>query len=264
LHLTASYNGGLVPLALRRNIPVSLAISPDGRYLAVAKDTPAIHLWDVLAGREIARLSGHEGGVGSLLFSRDGKQLYSGGTDTTVLAWDLAPLTRTAGARINRLPAPALEALWADLASKDAVRAFTAIRGLCTCPEQAVALIGQRLRPATPADGKRLANLVADLDSNHFERRRQAESQLQGLGELAGPALRRALADDPPLGLQQRLHRLLAHVEKTPCGEGLRELRAVEVLELIGSPAARQVLAALAGGAPGARLTRQARQAARP
>jgi hypothetical protein len=250
-----------VPVALRRNIPVSLAISPDGRYLAMAKDTPEIHLWDVLAGREIAQFTGHEGGVGSLLFSRDGKQLFSGGTDTTVLTWGLTVLTRTKGPRVSRLAGATLETLWNDLSSKDAVKAFSAIRRLGTCPEQAVSLIQQRIRPATPADNQRLAKLVADLDSGRLEERQQAQLGLQDLGELAEPALRRALADGPPLGLRQRLLRLLAHLEKAPCEEGLRQLRAVEVLVLIGSPAARQVLEVLAGGAPGARLTREAKTA---
>jgi hypothetical protein len=38
----------------------------------------------------------------------------------------------------------------------------------------------------------------------------------------------------------------------------LQRLRAVQVLERIGSPEARQILEALAKGAPGARETREA------
>ena len=41
-------------------------------------------------------------------------------------------------------------------------------------------------------------------------------------------------------------------------GEPLRQARSVEVLERIGSPEARKILASLANGAPGARLTRDA------
>jgi hypothetical protein len=44
-------------------------------------------------------------------------------------------------------------------------------------------------------------------------------------------------------------------------GERLRSLRAVEALELAGTTAARETLASLAAGAPGARLTEQARAA---
>ena len=42
-------------------------------------------------------------------------------------------------------------------------------------------------------------------------------------------------------------------------GETVRAWRAVEVLERAGTPEARSVLAALAEGAPAARLTREAR-----
>jgi hypothetical protein len=260
VHLTDNYD---IPQSTpeRRNVPVCLAFSADGRYLATAQETPEIHLWDVLAGREVGQLTGHEGGVVSLLFAPDGKHLFSGGTDTTALTWDVTRLTQPRATRASRLQAQVLDALWTDLAGKDAGRAFDAIRKLCASPDQAVTLIKERVRPATPADAKRLARLLADLQSERFEQRRQAQAELEGLGELAEPALRKALADDPPLDLRQRLERLLKLSGKGPPAGQMRELRAVEVLELMGSPAARQVLHALAGGVPGPRLTREASSA---
>jgi hypothetical protein len=248
-------------LAPRWNAPVSLALSPEGRYLAVAQETPEIHLWDVLAGREVGHLKGHKGGIVSLLFSADGKHLFSGGTDTTVLTWDLSKCIKAPPARAVRRQPEHLEALWSDLASSDAARAFTAIGKLCTSPTQAVTLIQQRVRPATPPQRERLVRLLADLESTRFERRRRAQSELEALGELAEPALRQALADDPPLNLRQRIERLLNLVGKAPPPAKLRELRAVEVLELIDGSAARKVLRGLASGAPTARLTRQASSA---
>src|SRR5207247_554427 len=118
--------------------------------------------------------------------------------------------------------------------------------------EQAVRLIRQRVGPARAAEPKRLARLIAQLEGSHLERR-QAQAQLQGFAELAEPALRKALGEEPSLELRQRLERLLHALGKAPPAQ-LRQLRAVEVLELIGNSAARQGLADLAGGAATARL----------
>jgi hypothetical protein len=200
----------------------------------------------------------------SLLFAPDGKHLFSGGNDTTVLAWDVAPLTRARRGPANpTVSAQALDVLWTDLAGKDATRAFAAMRKLCTSADQAVALIEKRVHPVAAPDAKQLAKLLADLESDTFETRHNAETELLELGGRAEHALREALANDPPLDLRQRLERLLKRSEKGLSAEMLRDLRAVEVLELISSPEARRVLEGLAGGAPAARLTREAASASK-
>src|ERR1043165_3032592 len=48
-----------------------------------------VQLWDVASGREIAAFSGHGRGVSKVAFSRDGKLLASGGTDSTIKIWDV-------------------------------------------------------------------------------------------------------------------------------------------------------------------------------
>jgi WD40 repeat protein len=259
VHLTTHYD---VPASTpeRRDPPVRLTFSPDGRYLATAQDTPEIHLWDVLAGREVGQFRGHEGGVVSLLWAADGRHLFSGGTDTTALTWDTTRLTRREPVHAAQLEPDTLDALWTDLAGRDAARAFEAMRKLSTSPDQALTLFRERVRPAPAPDGHRLARLVAELGSDRLAPRRRAESELQDLGSLAEPALRQALADDPPPDLRQRLERLLEKLS-VPAGGPMRELRAVELLELMGGSDARQLLRTLAGGAPGARLTREARGA---
>jgi RNA polymerase sigma factor (sigma-70 family) len=261
--LTVSVAGMSISLADRRDAPVCLAFAPDGRHLAAARDTPEIRLWDLAALREVGRLKGHQGGICSLLFTPDGKRLISGSTDTTALTWDVSATVRREAARMAPLSRPELDALWADLTGPDAAAAFAAIRKLSAVPDQAAALVREHVRPVSPPDSERLARLVADLQSDRFDVRRKAESALEGLGEQAVPGLRKVLDDDSPLDLRQRVTRLLGKLSgQTPARGLVRDLRAVEVLELAGGEDSRRVLEALAGGTPEARLTREARAAA--
>jgi WD40 repeat protein len=76
-----------------REVPdggVKVAFSPDSKMLARPfHDT--IRLWDVEAGRELRQLKGHRSWViPDLTFSADGKQLVTGGRDSTVVLWDVA------------------------------------------------------------------------------------------------------------------------------------------------------------------------------
>ena len=57
-----------------------------------------------------------------------------------------------------------------------------------------------------------------------FELRRQAESELEGLGELAQPVLRKALDGEPSLVLRKRVERLLDKLSVPTPGQ-MRNLR---------------------------------------
>jgi WD40 repeat protein len=69
-----------------------LLFSPDSRLLAVVDHIiggDAIILWDVAAGREVARLSGHNAGIfGGLAFSPDGKRAVSA-RGSEVKLWEI-------------------------------------------------------------------------------------------------------------------------------------------------------------------------------
>jgi WD40 repeat protein len=69
---------------------ISLALTPDGKLLAVATWLPEIRLWDLSTGTEVGRLEGHTSGVWALAFAPDGKTLASGSWDETLRLWDVA------------------------------------------------------------------------------------------------------------------------------------------------------------------------------
>jgi hypothetical protein len=154
--------------------------------------------------------------------------------------------------------------LWADLARNDPVKAHQAITALVIRTAQTVPFLQSKLRPIPAADPRRLARLIEDLDSRRFSVRQFATQELERMEESAAPSLRQALAGRPSAEMGRRIERILA-LQKThrlhPLPGQLRQARAVEVLEQIGNPAARKVLAALAQGAPEALLTRDARGA---
>jgi hypothetical protein len=120
---------------------------------------------------------------------------------------------------------------------------------------------GSDLKPVSALDPDRVAKLIGDLDAPAFAARERATKELEGLGELAEPALRQALARPASEEARGRLTKLIEHPpvwpERDP--ERLRALRAVSVLGHIGDTDARKVLDALAAGAPSARLTQEAK-----
>jgi hypothetical protein len=126
-----------------------------------------------------------------------------------------------------------------------------------------VPFLRRRLRPVA-VDPRRVARWLAELDSDRYATRERASRELGRLAEAVEAQLRQALAGKPPPEARRRLERLLKQVRGerlSPAAQRRRAARAVEVLERVGDAAARRLLAALAGGAPQAQLTVDARAA---
>ena len=255
---------GLQPPGVRGGIAVAdggkVAFSPDGTMITLGGPDRTVHVWDVTTGKELASFPGHIGGITSVAFAPDGMRVASGSTDTTALVWDL-PQTAAKPA-LQALNAGELEARWEGLLAADAGKAFAAICALAASPEEAVALFKDRLQPAPPLDAERVQKLLRQLDSDKYKERQQASVELIKLGERVVPALDKLMASQPALDLQRRVEVLLERLAGPKLqGESLRACRAIEALERIATPEARQLLDQLAAGAPGA-ITTTASEAA--
>jgi RNA polymerase sigma factor (sigma-70 family) len=236
---------------------LAVTFAPSGKMLATAEQPftseggASITLWEVATGQVRLRLAGHQGDVNALAFAADGRSLVSGSTDSTALVWDV-----TGPARL-RLPArPGLEGLWADLREADAPKAYAAACTLAADPA-GIEFLGERLPPVTPVGEGEVAGLLKALDSPRFAKREKAVRDLERLGAGAEPVLRKALAEDPSTEVRERVRQLL---DGQAAGQ-LRRERAVEALELAGTPTARRLLRSLAEGVSDAHLTRAAKAA---
>jgi hypothetical protein len=99
---------------------------------------------------------------------------------------------------------------------------------------------------------------LADLGGERFDKRNRAARELEAVGEAASPLLHRALEARPPLETRRRIEGILERWEG-PSAARLIAVRATAVLERAGTAEARRLLEELAGGAPAAHLTQEAR-----
>jgi tetratricopeptide (TPR) repeat protein len=240
-----------------RDKPHRAAISPDGQLLAtaaydhlpLARVPPVVRVWEVATGREVFTFRGHEGAVQSLHFSGRGDRLLSFSADQTGLLWGLTqPPGQPSGA----------EACWRAMREPTA-EGFRAGLELLARPEEAIRLLGRELKAAPRRDRKRIAALVRRLDADTRAERERAYRDLAKLGRAAETELRAAVKTPPTPEAARSARRLLeALTKEAPAGDALRALRAVRVLEQVGTGEARKVLEALGKGEPEAELTRAA------
>jgi sugar lactone lactonase YvrE len=235
-----------------------LAFSPDGRLLAVEVPAgPAVRVHDLARGREVLRTASPPEGTTAAAFSADGRLFACGQADGTVLMWNVSDLLKH-DRPVVPLTERGRDGLWDDLGGEDARRAYRAVWELSARPEAAVAFLKEHLRPGKEA--ARIERLLADLDDDRFETRETAAKEIVRLGAEVLPAVRLTLQGKPSLELRRRLEALLAepgiHVWS---GESLRQVRALEVLEKIGTEDARRAVEVLAKGPEKAVLTHEAR-----
>lgn len=247
-----------------------MSFTPDGRRLLIA-DEEDLTVWDTDTGAKLhQRRQPKEMTASPDLFLIGGQHYHPSplvilprsrlATSTTggdILIWDLTAALRSPPRPADKREDRSLDALWADLAG-DAPKAHRAIYRMATTPAETVAFLKDHIQlPAV--DTRRVERLLADLDGDSFAARQAAARELTRRHYRIEPMLRRALEGKPSLELRRRVQTILATAKKPQAGD-LRRLRAIAVLERIGSPEARRILKILSESAA-APETREAKAA---
>lgn len=248
-----------------RNTSVGLriycaAFSPDGRTVATGQNETVI-LWETAGGKKRGQFTGHRGVLSSVAFAPDGKTLASGSRDGIALIWDLLSSGKKAGQSTTATDGKVLETTWDHLADPDAAKAYQAVCTLIAHPKETVQFLETKLKPVV-VDFQQIDRYIRDLDDNNFDVRKTATEELGKMEDVPEAKLRQAIANKPSLEIRRRVDEILKEIERgklEPSGKHLQPVRAVEVLEHIGTPEADAILSRLTNGTPGLRLTEEAK-----
>jgi hypothetical protein len=152
---------------------------------------------------------------------------------------------------------------WASLAADDVDAASEARHWLTRAPgadRYTVPFLKGHLSPDPLPDENRLKRLMAQLDNESFQSRQEAQRDLENLGDLALAILKRTLKARPSLEVRRRIDEILNKAQPLS-REKRQHLRAIDVLEQLATPDAKELLRTLSKGAPSSRITAAAQAA---
>jgi hypothetical protein len=197
----------------------------------------------------------NEEGAGTLLFNEGGGPVTKALNEGGGMARGYVPVQPQT---IDR-PAKLLEAAWEVMASTESAKGVQGC-AIVYGSKQAVTFLKEQLKVKVPeVDEKRLAQLIADLDSDSFEAREKASAELAELGLAALPALQKAVKDTESMEVRMRAQRLLDKSKDSPVL--VQAKRGLEVLVALRTPEAKELLETLAKGPEKDWLTAEAKEA---
>jgi len=258
---------------------LSLAASPDGKLVLVGGGHGGLDLVEA-ATLQVVRSFGcrtqgfhvldqqptaaGQSRVRTVGFSPTTAFLVAGTEEGQLRVWRLTDLLSPKLATASRLTDAEVRAAWAAM-SGQAEPAYQALARLAAYPEQALAFLSERQKPAPPVDAKQVRAWIAQLDDDDFAAREKAHLELRAVRKSAEALLREAHAGGKlPVEAARRVAELLEPLSPDrPDEDQLRDQRVVLLLQVIGTPEARKALEVLATGAATAPATADAKAALR-
>lgn len=250
-------------------MPQEMQFSAEGRWVAAVGSDNILRVWEVATGQEVRNYRPYVQEQGwsrfaSLVFAADGRTIVTSGTDAQILQWDLTGRLRDGQFQPAALSTQDLRHHWNNLAGADGEQAFDSFWVLASNPQATLPFLQHHLAPTPAVDNERIAKLIQTLDSADFSQRESAMEELAKLEELAEPALRKAQEAKPSLEVRRRLDTLLDAIRDAPLSpDKRRQIRAITILEQVGSDKAQDLVQRLAKGAPAARQTRECQRVLR-
>jgi hypothetical protein len=241
---------------VNNGIPVA-ALSSDGKRVAVGEPTGRVTVWDVSTGETLAPFAGHDGPVTGAVFTADGKRLVTTAQDGTALVWEVPDKPHQLGPVENEVTG--FDEAFRLLAATDPAQAQRGLDYLYRHPGDAVRQAGERVVVPASVGAAKIAQYVADLESDDFPTREAAVKALEKVGGEAATLLKEAREKSASAEVRKLAGQLLGKIDSPSVRpDDLLFLRVVEALEHLDTPEARAQLEKWAAGAPGHRLTVEA------
>ncbi len=242
---------------------VLMPIQPKTPFWFSERSDGMIFLYRSISGTEVVRSSTFVGGtLNSVAMSADGRYLAACGqlprrASSTLFIWDLKALPKPDLAKELEVGPSTLDSWWAELSSANTLTAHKAMRRLVALPDKALPLLAERLHLSPTRE--RISALIEQLDDE--KTRETATQQLAQAVIGVRPALKKLIRGATNQEKKLRLEKHLETFSKEFAREELRSMRAIDVLEQIASPKAKEFLTKLGKGNDMAPLARAAEAA---
>jgi WD40 repeat protein len=229
----------------------AVTFSADNRLIGFAS-TKGVKVFDANVGKEIAffpatdlRIPNYYEGVSAtspFAFAPDGRSLATGHTDGTITIWKVPT-----PADLPEIKPEDFDKYWDAFVSDAPTESRHNVHRLAQNSDVALKLLNAKFAAPVPKPiDVDLPAVIRKFDAPAFADRQAAIKKVKELGPRSVVALQEAIRTTESVEVRARAEELLEQMKAGPkthgAGSDLRAIRSIEVLERIGSPAAKKLL----------------------